>query len=121
MCASRVNPTCVDLTDCGDPGSAVHRFAVARAASGTHTLLAANFGVVLFVRHLLEPGDVGAVEVLLQRDVHHRRIGTGAVPVLFSWRDPDRVAGADLPHRAAPESNTAHGAHSAPSAEAGVP
>ena len=43
--------------------------------------------------------------MLLQRDVHHRRIGTGAVPVLFPRRDPDRVAGTDFAHRAAPERN----------------
>src|SRR4029077_15929451 len=62
-----------------------------------------DLGVVLLVRDVLEPGDVLAVEMFLQRDVHHRGVGTGAVPVLFSGRDPHGVAGADFPHWAAPQ------------------
>src|SRR5262249_62004594 len=81
------------------------------ASPALPSALAADFGVVLFVRHFLEPGDVGAVEMLLQRDVYHRGVGTGAVPVLFPRRDPHRVAGTDLPHRAAPERNPTHAGH----------
>ena len=44
-----------------------------------------------------------AVEVLLQRDVHHIGFRSGAVPVLFLGRDPHRVAGADFPDRTAPQ------------------
>src|ERR1700730_16303885 len=104
-----------DRRICIGPGSAVHRYALRRSTLHRirDTLLAADFGVVLFVRNFLEPGDVGAVEGLLQRDVHHRGVGTGAVPVLFPWCDPDRVAGTDLPHRAAPERNPTHAGHDA--------
>src|SRR5262249_40456278 len=53
--------------------------------------------------NMLEPGDVLAVEMLLQRNMHHVGLGAGAVPVLLVGRDPDRVARPDLADRAAPE------------------
>src|SRR5262249_10740036 len=59
-----------------------------------------NLGVVLLVGHLLEPGDVLAVEMFLQGNVHHRGVRSGAVPVLFPRSDPHGVAGPDFPHRA---------------------
>src|SRR5713226_8854039 len=65
--------------------------------------LPVDLGVVLRVRNVLEPGDMVAVEMLLQRNMHHVGVGTGAVPVLFSGRDPDRVAGMDFAYRAAPQ------------------
>src|SRR5262249_36503946 len=61
------------------------------------------FALVLRVGDVLEPGDVVAVEMLLQCDVHHIGIGAGAVPVLFAGRDPDRVAGADFAQRSTPQ------------------
>src|SRR3954464_9283559 len=70
--------------------------------------LAAELGVVLLVSHVLQPRDVAPIESLLQGNVHHIGIGTGAMPMLFPRRDPDRVAGADFAQRATPQLNPAH-------------
>src|ERR1700682_5022695 len=70
--------------------------------------LPADLAVVLLVRDVLEPVDVVAVEMLLQGDVHHVGVGSGAVPVLFGGRDPDRVAGPDLADGFPPQLDPAH-------------
>src|SRR5712691_7371896 len=77
-----------------------HSMSVDNWASPDGRSLAADLGAVLLVADVLEPGDVVAVEGLLQRDVHH--VGAGAVPVLLAGRDPDGVAGTDLAHRRPP-------------------
>ena len=48
---------------------------------------------VLLVGHGFEPFHRRAVERLLHGDVHHRAVGTGAVPVLFAGRNPHRISG----------------------------
>src|SRR4030088_419537 len=62
---------------------------------------------VLCVGHMLHPGDGAAVEGLPHCDVDHPRLGSGAMPMLLSRRDPHRVAGANLAHRSAPQLDAA--------------
>src|SRR5262249_10386468 len=62
----------------------------------------AAFSIILLVRNMLEPGDMFTVEVLLQCQVHHGGAGTGAVPVLFSRGDPDRIARSPFAHPSPP-------------------
>jgi hypothetical protein len=56
-------------------------------------------GGVVRVADRLQPGRGAAVERFLHRDVGHRVVRRGAVPVLLAGRDPHRIAGADLLHR----------------------
>src|SRR5438552_17302564 len=55
--------------------------------------LTADLAVVLLVGDVFEPSDMLAVESLLHRDMHHVRIGPGAMPMFLVGRDPDGVAG----------------------------
>src|SRR6266516_4370102 len=66
-----------------------------------------NCRAVLLVRHLLEPLNVRAVEMLLERDVNHPGPGRRAVPMLLVGRDPYGIASLDLADRAAPSLNAA--------------
>src|SRR3954467_7477323 len=70
--------------------------------------LTAELGVVLLVSHVLQPSDMAPIESLLQGNVHHIGVGTGAMPMLFPRRDPHRVAGTDFAQRATPQLNPAH-------------
>lgn len=54
---------------------------------------------VLPVRHMLEPLGDRSVDGFLDRDVDHRGRRCGTVPVLFTGRDPDDVAGPDRADR----------------------
>src|SRR5436190_2930248 len=58
--------------------------------------------IVLFVADLLHPVDRLAVELLLNRDVRHRRCRRRPMPVLFASREPDDVAGTNLLDGTAP-------------------
>ena len=51
---------------------------------------------VLLVCNLLHPVDDLAVVLLLDGNVRHGRGGRRAVPMLFSRREPDHIAGVDL-------------------------
>src|SRR2546429_10032663 len=64
--------------------------------------LAAGHGAVLLITHSFQPVHDLAVELLLNRDVRHRRAWRGAVPVLLARRAPDDIAGANDADRAAP-------------------
>src|SRR5215207_4778864 len=57
---------------------------------------------VLFVRDMLQPVHVHAIEVLVDGDVNHGDAGGRSMPVLLARRDPHRIAGPDLAHRTAP-------------------
>ena len=71
------------------------------------SLFGARAGLVLLVGDLLHPVDRLAVEPLHDGDVRHGRRCRGAVPMLFTRRAPDDVAGADLFDRASPALNQA--------------
>src|SRR5204863_957012 len=58
---------------------------------------------ILLVGNVLHPFDGLAIARLLHRQVDHGVVRGGAMPVLLAGRNPDHVAGADLPHRAAPD------------------
>src|SRR4051794_23635753 len=53
-------------------------------------------GEILFVRHMLQPRDRGAVQRLLDGDVRHRGSVGRAMPVFVVRRTPNDVAGADF-------------------------
>src|SRR5262245_60625531 len=57
---------------------------------------------ILFVADLLQPLDGLAIEPFLNRDMRHRGRRRRTVPVFFSRREPDDVAGTDVFDRAAP-------------------
>src|SRR5947207_1763638 len=67
--------------------------------------------VVLRVGNMFEPAHMVAIEVLLQREMHHSAIGCGAMPVLFSGRNPYGIAGTDLARGLAPECDPADAGH----------
>src|SRR3974390_733023 len=71
---------------------------LARAMGST-----AGLAAILLVGDVFEPADMLAVEVLLQCEMHHLGVGTGAMPMLLIGCDPHRVARADLAHRTAPQ------------------
>src|SRR3954451_16743533 len=56
---------------------------------------------VLLVADVLQPLGVLAVELLLHRDMAHRRGRRGAMPMLLARREPNHVAGPDLLDRPA--------------------
>src|SRR5207247_1496798 len=60
---------------------------------------------VLLVADLFKPLDVLAVDLLLDRDVRHRRSRRGSVPVLHAGWDADDVALAHLLNRTSPTLN----------------
>lgn len=72
----------------------------------TFTAFPANLGVrlhaVLFVRHVLQPSDMGTIQGLLHGNMNHPGSGCCSVPVLLARRDPHRVPSLDLPDRPAP-------------------
>src|ERR1035441_8082010 len=63
---------------------------------GRQSCTATGLRLILLVTHLLHPIYGFAVEFLLDRDVGHCGGWRRAVPVLFSGREPDDVAGADF-------------------------
>jgi len=58
-------------------------------------------GAVLRVRHLFHPFDVFSAERFRNRDMGHRAMRRGTVPVLLLRREPDDITGADLLDRPA--------------------
>ena len=57
---------------------------------------------ILFVAHRFHPVRAGAIEMLINGDVHHGGSRRGAMPMLFTRRDPDHVSGPDFFNRSAP-------------------
>src|SRR6185312_647423 len=60
-----------------------------------------GFSRVLRVRHRLQPGDVLAPLGFLHGNMFERVLSGRSVPVFFTRRNPDRVAGTDFAYRAA--------------------
>jgi hypothetical protein len=58
--------------------------------------------VVLLVRHVLHPGDVGSVQRFLHGEMDHASAGRGPLPVPFTRRDPDSVSRSNLSNGSAP-------------------
>src|SRR5260221_709682 len=59
-------------------------------------LVLRRYSEIFFVGDLLHPGDVLAVERLLDRNVRHRFARRRAVPVLLVGRAPQHVTGVEL-------------------------
>src|SRR6188768_209048 len=51
---------------------------------------------ILLRRHVLEPIDRLAVELLVDRDVRHGRLWCCAMPVLLTWRKRDDITRPDV-------------------------
>src|ERR1700688_3077444 len=66
------------------------------------SLLGGGLRLVLLVGHRFQPSNVVAALGLLHGDVFHPMLGCGPVPMFLVRRNPNRVAGADLPDRTAP-------------------
>src|SRR5205085_9570641 len=79
-----------------------HGAALSNGAAGTRC-----GGRILDVSYMLHPGDVASIQRLLHRDVHHTGARRPSMPVLFARRNPDDVAGPDLPYRCALSLNPA--------------
>jgi hypothetical protein len=71
------------------------------ASSGLPVPLPALSLSVLFVSDLFHPIDDLAVELVLNRNMHHGSSRRSPVPVLLAGREPDHIARADLFDRSA--------------------
>lgn len=58
--------------------------------------VASSRSAILLDRNVFEPVNHFAVERFLDRDMGHRRVRRGTVPVFFARRKPDDVARANL-------------------------
>ena len=54
---------------------------------------------VLFFRYFFQPLDVVPILFFSHGNMGHGNAGRGSVPVFDIWREPDRIAGADLLNR----------------------
>src|SRR5688500_7690679 len=63
---------------------------------------------VLLCSHVFQPVHRLAIELLLNRDVRHRRRRRCAMPVLLAWRNPDDVARPNLLDRPTPSLGATH-------------
>src|SRR5438105_13942310 len=52
--------------------------------------------LILFLADLFHPIDDFAIQLFLDRDVHHRRCWRGAVPVFLAGREPVDITGTNL-------------------------
>src|SRR6266516_2956750 len=92
----------------GPPRAATAECACSRR-SGSARSSAGNRGGILLVGYRLEPGDVHAVEGLLEGDVDHTVRRPCPVPVLLAGRDPHRIDGTNLAEGAAPDMRARQG------------